>query len=98
LFNFLILVFGPFVGNFLWPELRAFFTGRDGVVDWQSLFLFPSGAALAAAILLLLFFHPPKLREIPVVVDDEELSRIPASDGQIATGFPEDKTDIRRSS
>jgi nucleoside transporter len=98
LFNFLILGFGPFVGNFLWPELQAFCTTRDGVVDWQSLFLFPSGAALAAAILLLVFFHPPKLREIPVVVDDEELSRIPASDGQIATGFPEDKTGIRRSS
>jgi len=28
--------------------------------DYQKLFLFPSGTALAAAILLLLFFHPPE--------------------------------------
>jgi fumarate reductase subunit C len=28
--------------------------------DYQRMFLYPSGTALAAAILLLLFFHPPK--------------------------------------
>ena len=33
---------------------------NGSVPDYQKLFLYPSGTALAAAILLLLFFHPPK--------------------------------------
>jgi nucleoside transporter len=59
LFNFLILGFGPLAGNFLWPQLEGTFTGEGGRVDYQTLFLFPAGMALAAALLLFLFFHPP---------------------------------------
>lgn len=33
---------------------------NGSVPDYQKLFLYPSGTALAAAVLLLLFFHPPK--------------------------------------
>ncbi len=58
LFNFLILGLGPFVGNFVWPELERHFT-VDNVVDYRSVFLVPAGVALFAAILLILFFHPP---------------------------------------
>jgi hypothetical protein len=58
LFNFLILGFGPFVGNNVWPHLETFFT-VEGHVDYQKLFLVPAGVALVAAVLLLLFFHPP---------------------------------------
>jgi nucleoside transporter len=63
LFNFLILGFGPFVGNFVWPHLEGEFTtarGSVNVVDYQTLFLIPSATALVAAVLLLLFFWPPK--------------------------------------
>jgi nucleoside transporter len=59
LFNFLIIGFGPLVGYVLWPFLQGEFT-VDKVVDYQKLFLIPSGTALAAAVLLLLFFHPPR--------------------------------------
>jgi hypothetical protein len=63
LFNFLILGLGPFVGNFVWPHLKAHYTtrmpGAVDVVDYRSLFLYPAGTALFAAVLLLLFFHPP---------------------------------------
>jgi nucleoside transporter len=73
LFNFLILGVGPFVGNFVWPELQSMFTTTNPganpltdntvtfstTVDYGTLFLFPSGTALVGAILLMLFFHPP---------------------------------------
>src|SRR5947209_2874206 len=70
LFNFLILGFGPFVGNFVWSNLEKFYGHEeliDGVKrlvvdDYRSLFLIPAGTALAAAVLLLLFFHPPKVK------------------------------------
>jgi nucleoside transporter len=59
LFNFLILGFGPFVGNNVWPHLETYFQMENGSVDYQKLFLVPAGVALVAAILLLLFFRPP---------------------------------------
>jgi MFS family permease len=61
LFNFLILGFGPFVANFVWPylgKLPRFQT--DGQVAFTKLFWAPAGTAFVAAILLLLFFHPPR--------------------------------------
>jgi len=61
LFNFLIFGLGPFVGNFLWPQLGGMFKTAGGEVDWQRVFMAPSATALAAAVLLLLFFHPPAL-------------------------------------
>ena len=58
LFNFLILGFGPFVANEVWPRLAAHYTS-DGVLDFRRLFLVPAGTAFAAAWFLFLFFHPP---------------------------------------
>ncbi len=76
LFNFLILGLGPFVGNHVWPQLEGYFKvgetlTADGtsvpIVDYQKLFLVPSGTALVAVILLVFFFWPPEKRkeEVP---------------------------------
>ncbi|HJS60103.1 MAG TPA: MFS transporter, partial [Vicinamibacteria bacterium] len=65
LFNFLILGFGPFVGNLLWGWLGDAYT-TAGVVDFSRLFLVPSGLGLAAAVVLFLAFHPEK-RPAPAV-------------------------------
>jgi hypothetical protein len=62
LFNFLILGFGPFVGNFVWPLLGDVFQA-GGEKDFRMIFLIPAGTALFAAILLALFFHPPAKSE-----------------------------------
>ncbi len=62
LFNFLILGAGPFVGNYVWPQLEEVFKTENGI-DYRQLFLVPAGTALAAAILLVLFFHPPAKKE-----------------------------------
>lgn len=63
LFNFLILGFGPFIANFLWPELGNALKTADGQYNFRLLFLFPAGTALVAAVLLAIFFHPPKKTE-----------------------------------
>ena len=47
------------VASFLFPTLVARNTA-GGVVDYQSLFLVPTGMALAAVLLLALFFRPPE--------------------------------------
>ena len=60
LFNFLILGLGPIASRYIWPALQKKYTSQEGVVEYSSLLLYPSGAALIAAVLLLLFFHPPK--------------------------------------
>ena len=60
LFNFLILVFGPFVANFVWPYLAERLTTPEGGTDYRTLFLAPAGTALLAAIGLALFFRPPE--------------------------------------
>ncbi len=73
LFNFLILGFGPFVGNFVWPYVQSQCRVGD-IVDYQKLFLFPSGTALVGALLLLLFFHPPRTSQ-------SHLDKLP-SDGE----------------
>jgi len=59
LFNLLILGIGNVVASFLFPSLIARNTAA-GVVDYQSLFLVPTGMALAAVLLLALFFRPPE--------------------------------------
>jgi nucleoside transporter len=59
LFNFLILGFGPFVANFVWPSLGAVFKQQDGTIDFQGLFLVPAATAFVASLALLFFFHPP---------------------------------------
>jgi nucleoside transporter len=70
LFNFLILGLGPFVGNFVWAQLGVIFKVGKDQVDFQNLFLVPSGVALAAAVVLLLFFHPP-VTATPAVKEPE---------------------------
>ena len=59
LFNLLILGIGNVVASFLFPTLIAR-NSAGGVVDYQSLFLVPTGMALAAVVLLALFFRPPE--------------------------------------
>lgn len=58
LFNFLIFGLGPFVGNFLWPQLGDIFKTPAGP-DWPKVFAAPSATAAVAALLLLMFFNPP---------------------------------------
>jgi nucleoside transporter len=62
LFNFLILGLGPFVGNFVWPQLGDIFKTDTGPA-FNKLFLVPSGVALAAALFLFATFRPPRKQE-----------------------------------
>lgn len=58
LFNLLILGVGNVAASFIFPELIGRLT-TDGSVDYTTLFLVPTGMALAAVCLLALFFRPP---------------------------------------
>ena len=58
LFNLLILGVGNVAASFIFPELVGRLT-TDGSVDYTTLFLVPTGMALAAVCLLALFFRPP---------------------------------------
>jgi len=65
LFNLLILGLGDLAANWIFLPLKDRLT-TDGVTDYQTLFLVPTGMALGGAILLGLFFHPPKfVAEVP---------------------------------
>lgn len=69
LFNLLILGVGNVAASFLFPTL----IGRlkdpaSGAVDYTSLFLVPTGMALAAVAILALFFRPPTRAPETVVV------------------------------
>ena len=59
LFNFLILGVGNVAASFLFPALMGRMKDAAGAVDYTSLFLVPTGMALAAVLLLALFFRPP---------------------------------------
>ena len=63
LFNFLILGVGPFVAGIIWPQLEGRFKTGDAI-DYQNLFLIPTGMAVVAALLLLAFFNPPEKAEV----------------------------------
>jgi hypothetical protein len=54
----LILGIGDLAAKWLFIPLQAHLT-TGNVVDYRSLFLVPTGMALAAAVLLALFFRPP---------------------------------------
>ena len=64
LFNFLILGLGPFVANFVWPQLGTLFKSGDQIV-FSKLFLVPSATAFLAAAFLLVFFRPPAKAQPP---------------------------------
>jgi nucleoside transporter len=57
MFNFLIFGLGPFVGNFIWPQLGEIFK-PDDPIRWTKIFLAPSLTAIVAALLLAFAFHP----------------------------------------
>lgn len=59
LFNLLILGIGSVVASFVFPALMGRLRTPAGAVDYQTLFLVPTGMALAAVLLLALFFRPP---------------------------------------
>ena len=58
LFNLLILGVGMVVASQLFPRLVKAYT-VDNIVNYQKLFLVPTGMALVGIILLALFFKPP---------------------------------------
>lgn len=63
LFNLLILGVGSVVASFLFPHLMGRLTMATAAgpqVDYQTLFLVPTGMALVAVLLLALFFRPPQ--------------------------------------
>ena len=69
LFNLLILGVGAVAASFLFPNLMGRMTlpspdGGPPQVDYQSLFLVPTGMALVAVVLLALFFRPPEKRPV----------------------------------
>lgn len=69
LFNLLILGVGAVAASFLFPSLMGRMTlpspdGGPPRVDYQSLFLVPTGMALVAVVLLALFFRPPEKRPV----------------------------------
>ncbi|MFN0067975.1 MAG: MFS transporter [Limisphaerales bacterium] len=58
-FNLLILGLGDLAAKWIFIPLQGHYT-VDGVTNFRSLFLVPTGLALLAAVLLALFFNPPK--------------------------------------
>ena len=59
LFNLLILGIGNVAASFLFPNLMGRMTDAAGAVDYQQLFMVPTGMALVAAIILAVLFKPP---------------------------------------
>ena len=59
LFNLLILGLGDLAAKWIFIPLHAKYTTAAGT-DYQTLFLIPTGMALAGVVILALFFHPPK--------------------------------------
>lgn len=60
LFNVMILGVGALVANSICPWLIQQVFTRNGVTNFQGLFLVPCLISLGAVALLALFFHPPK--------------------------------------
>lgn len=62
LFNLLILGVGQMVAAIVFPMLMQKLALPGGQVNWQQLFLVPTGMALVGIVLLALLFHPPTKR------------------------------------
>lgn len=60
LFNLLVLGIGDFAAKWFFIPLQGQLTAADGSVDYRTLFLWPTGLALAASVLLVIGFWPPK--------------------------------------
>ena len=80
LFNLLILGVGNVVASFLFPELISRLSA-GGTVDYTTLFLVPTGMALAAVCLLAVFFKPPSRGPVPET--DEVAPAAAASPAQV---------------
>lgn len=65
LFNLLIVGVGMVLASSIFPELKARYT-VEGVTDWRSLFLIPTGLAAGAVVLMALCFRPPSARPAAV--------------------------------
>lgn len=73
LFNLLVLGLGDLAAKWLFIPLQTRLTADGGVVDYKTLFLWPTFMALGAAAFLLVAFWPPKwLASGAEVVDDPE--------------------------
>jgi nucleoside transporter len=59
LFNLLVLGVGAVVASYMFPKIKSQLT-VNGVVDWENLFLIPTGMAVVAIVLLVIGFWPPK--------------------------------------
>ena len=59
-FNLLILGLGDLAAKWTFLPLAKSLTNAEGVTDYKSLFLVPTGLGILAMILLLVAFHPPK--------------------------------------
>jgi len=75
MFNLLILGVGLVIANFGFNPLKQHFTDANGVVDYTSVFLVPTGLAILAMMILLLFFKPPEDRPVPL----SEIEATPAA-------------------
>lgn len=64
LFNLLVLGIGDLAAKWFFIPLQQKLTQND-VVDYRTLFLWPTGLALAGAVLLAIAFWPPKELDVP---------------------------------
>ncbi|MCI0744114.1 MAG: MFS transporter, partial [Verrucomicrobia subdivision 3 bacterium] len=80
LFNLLVLGVGLIIANFWFGSLKARWTSLDGIVDYEKLFLVPTGLAILATLLLLIFFKPPMARpqEETAVSESPQTPKSPA--------------------
>jgi len=78
LFNLLILGIGDLAAKWLFIPLQSALT-HDGVTDYRTLFLVPTGMAFLALIILALFFHPPKEVENTTPAPEGEDAAVPAT-------------------
>jgi len=60
LFNMMIFGFGNIAANFVCPWLRQEVFTRDGVTNYQGLFLVPTVISVLAALALAVLFRPPQ--------------------------------------
>jgi nucleoside transporter len=60
LFNLLILGAGDLAAKWIFIPLIGHYTNAEGVTNFRSLFLIPTGLALVGAVILAVAFNPPK--------------------------------------